>query len=232
MSARFAAHALTPAALEQARRAMVFNWLPAAHAHRDWLGPWAELLEPRDRVSLRLLRRASQVLLDRHSLRQRHLRHTNVYAWLLEPEVSIRRVAEELGVAMLGGWVRHSLERAEVAQQLLVLGPSARARAMAHATALQALPYPPYPPHPSGNVASGVLNQARWPIALSGPEAVFRLGVSGLAALLTDESSGARERFVMRFAQGMVVQLQLNGAQRHEAQGVIGQVLQHEEAST
>lgn len=226
MNARFATHALTPAALEQASRAMVFNWLPAAHAHRDWLGPWADLLEPRDRASMVLLRRASQVLLDRHGLRQRYLRASTDHAWLLEPEPVIRLAAQELGVAMLGGWVRHSLERAEVARQLLVLGSTHRARAMAHASTLQALPYP------SGNATLGALSEARWPITLSGPEAVFQLGVSCLAALLSDESSGARERFVMRFSQGAVVPLQLDGAQRKEAQGLIQQVLHHEKVLT
>lgn len=219
MSARFATHALTPAALEQASRAMVFNWLPAAHAHRDWLGPWADLLEPRDRASMALLRRASQVLLDRHGLRQRYLLASTVHAWLLEPEPVIQLVAQELGVAMLGGWVRHSLERTEVAQQLLVLGPTGRAQALAHTTALQALPYP------TGKAALGALNPSRWPIVLSGPAVVLDLGVSCLAALLSDESSGARERFVMRFAQGMVVPLELNAAQRHEAQDLIQGVL-------
>lgn len=223
MSARFPSHALTPAALEQASRAMVFNWLPAAQAHRDWLGPWADLLEPRERASMALLRRASQVLLDRHGLRQRYLRPSSDHAWLLEPEVSTRRVAQELGVAMLGGWVRHSLERTEVARQLQVLGPTNRARAMAHATTLHALPYP------AGKAAAGALNAARWPIALSGPQAVFQLGVSCLAALLTDGSSGAHERFEMRFAQGLVVPLELNAAQRHEAQDLIQRLLQHRE---
>ena len=229
MSAQFAAHALTPAALEQAYRAMVFNWLPAAHAHRDWLGPWADLLEPRERASLSLLRRASQVLLDRHGLRQRYLRNDADHTWLLESEVTIRRLAQELGVAMLGAWVRHSLERAEVVRQLLVLGPAGRKRAMAYATALRALPYPTYP---SSDAAPFGVNDERWPIALSGPESVGQLGASCLAALLTDESSGAKARFVMRFPQGMVVPLQLNSAQQREAQGLIQRVLQQDEVCT
>ena len=46
-------------------RAALFNWLVAAYAHADWLGPWAELLVPQQsgaEVGMRLLRRASLAL--------------------------------------------------------------------------------------------------------------------------------------------------------------------------
>jgi hypothetical protein len=201
------AHELSAAALEHTSRLMVFNWLVAAYAHRDWLGSWARVLEPRDGASARLLHRASAALLERHGLNQRYLKQADEHAWFLLPPVSLQPVAQALGVAMLGGWVRNGLEREQVAQQLHVLGPEQRAAAMNHAVSLRALPY-----STSGD---------GWPMARLEPSSVFELGVSCMAALLTDHSSGSRERFLMRFAKGLVAPLELNDAQRDEALGLI-----------
>lgn len=201
------AHELSAAALEHNGRLMTFNWLVAAYAHPDWLGSWARMLEPRDGVSVRLLRRASAALLESHGLNQRYLKQADEHAWLLLPPTSIEPVAQALGVAMLGGWVRNGLEREQVLQQLQVLGPEQRAVAMNHAASLQALPYP----------SSG----EGWPMARLEPSSVFALGVSCLAALLTDHGSGSRERFLMRFAKSLVVPLELNEAQHDEALGLI-----------
>lgn len=193
---------------------MAFNWLTAGYAHRDWLGPWADLLGPRHLASARLLRRASMVLLERHGLHQRYIRSTSDtdgLSWLFASQEQTNQIAEELGVAMLGGWVRHSLERQAVAQQLHVLGPERRARALTYATELRALPYPQ--------------NVETWPVVLSGPNGVIELGVSCMAALLHDDHSGAKERFVMRFAQGLVVPLSLELAQQQEALSLIQKLL-------
>lgn len=186
---------------------MSFNWLLAAYAHRDWLGSWARVLEPRGGVSVRLLRRASAALLERHDLKQRYLKQADKHPWLLLPPASLQSAAQALGVAMLGGWVRNGLEREQVVQQLKVLGPEQRVVAMNHAASLRALPYPS--------------SDGGWPMARLEPSSVFALGVSCMAALLTDHSSGSRERFLMHFAKGLIVPLELNDAQQDEALGLI-----------
>ncbi len=183
------------------RRLMAFNWLTAGYAHRDWLGPWAELLEPNSHPSLRLLRRVSVVLLQRHDLMNRFVRDLGRHTWLLEPQSQLTQMAEVLGTAMLGGWVRSSLQRQEVALQNKVLGPQRRAQSLRWAQTLKALPYP---------------GRDGWPVPLTGNATVLRLGVSCLAAL-PEASSGAAERTAMRFPLGTVVPLQLSDAQRDEA---------------
>jgi hypothetical protein len=112
-------------------------------------------------------------------------------------------VAQDLGLAMLGGWVRNSLEREQVAQQLHVMSPQQRATAMQYALSLQTLPYP--------------TSDHGWPLSQLEPSSIFQLGVSCMAALLTDESSGSKERFAMRFPRALVVPLELSDAQRQEA---------------
>lgn len=221
-------HALSPAALHRTSQLMDFNWCPASYAHRDWLGPWAELLEPRGRVGMGLLRRASMVLLERHGLRDRYLRSVDDHLWLLLPTESLLPIADELGVAMLGGWVRCGLEREQVAQQLRVLCPQRRERALNHAATLRALPYPG-----SENTGSEHAGCAQgWPLSLLGPSSVFELGVSCMAELLSDDptggrGTGAKERFMLRFAPGLIVPLQLSSTQRVEAAALIGQLMQH-----
>lgn len=196
------------ASLDVGRRLIAFNWLCAAYAHRDWLGDWATVLEPREQASLRLIRRGSLVLLEQHGLQNRYLREVGSQFWLLEPRDTIGRLATLLGVAMLGGWVRHRLERHEVARQLKVLGRDKRQQALQRALELRALPFGPGP-------------CGTWPVETHGPGALFRLGVSCLAAMADDASSGARERFTLRFARGTVVPLALTPAQRDEALAVV-----------
>ncbi len=193
--------------LDVGRRLMAFNWWTAGYAHRDWLGPWADILEPRDRVGARMMRRASIVLLNRYDLRERYVRDLGKHNWLLQPEPVVVRIANDLGVAMLGGWVQRRMERAEVALQMRVLGVERRKQALQHAQTLRALPFAPD--------ANG------WPVPLTGSASYLRLGLSCLAALLDDESSGARERFTMRFGFGMVSDLWLSPAQRDEALALI-----------
>jgi hypothetical protein len=183
------------------RRLMAFNWLTAGYAHRDWLGPWADLLDSRSRPSLRLLRRVSVMLLERHDLIHRFVRDPGRHAWLLEPHSRLVRMAEALGTAMLGGWVRGSLQRQEVALQNKVLGPQRRARSLQWAHTLKALPYP---------------GGGGWAVPLTGQAAVVRLGVSCLVAL-PEAGSGAAERTAMRFPLGTVAPLRLSDAQRDEA---------------
>jgi hypothetical protein len=110
-------------------------------------------------------------------------------------------MAEALGTAMLGGWVRGSLQRQEVALQNKVLGPQRRARSLQLAQTLKALPYP---------------GRAGWAVPLTGQAAVVRLGVSCLVSL-PEAGSGAAERTAMRFPLGTVAPLQLSEAQRDEA---------------
>lgn len=193
--------------LDVGRRLMAFNWLTAGYAHRDWLGPWAEILEPRRSASLRLIRRASIVLLDRYDLRERYVRDIGGHAWLMQPHEQLVRMADVLGTAMLGGWVKSRLERQEVAQQFRVLGAERRQRALEYAQNLRALPFP------------GALGA--WPVPLTGSAAIFRLGVSCMAALLDDARSGARERYTLRFAAGMVTPLVLSPTQRDEGLALI-----------
>ena len=197
----------SPHALDVGRRLMAFNWLTAGYAHRDWLGPWADILEPRRSASLRLIRRASLVLLERYELRQRYLRDLGSHGWLMQPHEQVLRIADVLGTAMLGGWVKGTLERREVAQQVRVLGAERRQRALEHAQTLRGLPFP------------GALGA--WPVAMTGSAAVFRLGVSCMAALLDDPHSGASERFTLRFAAGTVAPLALTPTQRDEGLALI-----------
>lgn len=197
------------AAVDVGRRLMAFNWLTAGYAHRDWLGPWADLLDPQTSPSLRMLRRVSLVLLERHRLMDRFVRDPGLHAWLLEPQSRLHKMADVLGTAMLGGWVRNSLQRQEVALQNKVLGPQRRAQALRWAQTLRALPSS----GPSG-----------WPVPLTGNSAVFRLGLSCLVAL-PDPGTGAAERTAMRFPIGSVVPLALSPAQRDEALALVHGVI-------
>ena len=119
-----------PAALDVSRRLMAFNWMPAGYAHRDWLGPWADILVPRRNAGPRVVRRASIVLLNGYQLRERYIRDIGTDGWLLQSYTALTRVASDIGTAMLGGWVLRRLERKEVALQLKVLGPEGRATAL------------------------------------------------------------------------------------------------------
>jgi hypothetical protein len=204
-------HRITEAALARQQQLMVFNWMPAVYAHEDWLGVWARLLAPRGAASARLLRRASVALLERWGLAQRHLRDAEQCAWAMRPLAQLRPIAMNLGVAMLGGWVRNAIERVQVQQQLAVLAPAQRAAAIAAANTLRALPYP--------------AAAACWPLARLEPSAVAELGFSGLAALLDDAASGSRQRFVMRLPRGMVVPLAFDNAQKLEAEQLVADAL-------
>jgi hypothetical protein len=205
-------HTPVPAAtLDVGRRLMAFNWMAAGYAHRDWLGPWADILEPRHKAGLRMVRRASIVLLNRYQLRERYVRDIGEHGWLLQPHSVLMKIAQDLGTAMLGGWVLHRLERQEVALQLRVLGAEGRKRALERARALRTLPFAP--------------TREGWPVAMTGPSTILRLGLSCLAAVLNDESSGARERLTLRFPSGMIVPLALSNLQRDEALALIHAVI-------
>ncbi len=201
-------HAAIPSTtLDVSRRLMAFNWMTAAYAHRDWLGPWADILEPRQQAGLRMMRRASIVLLNRYQLQDRYVRDIGKHAWLLQPHPVLMRIATDLGVAMLGGWVMHRLERQEVALQVKVLGVEGRKTALAHAKTLRTLPFAP--------------DKGSWPVVPTGAATPLRLGLSALAAVLDDESTGARERLTLRFPAGMITPLVLTQAQRDEALALI-----------
>ncbi len=203
--------------IDAGRHMMAFNWLPAAYAHADWLGRWNEVLQPREATSMRVLQRISTALLDRYGLRQRHLRDVGVHDWLLGSHDTVTRLARELGTAMLGGWVRTRLERREVAQQTLVLGVEGRRSALQHALLLRALPLPP------ATTAAGAAphGPSAWGQTVIDTHTVVRLGLSCMAALLDDRSTGARERFTLRFASGVISPITLDTKRRDEAQQVI-----------
>jgi hypothetical protein len=215
MNMQSMSHRLTEATLLRQQQLMVFNWLPAAYAHDDWLGVWARLLAPREAASARLLRRASAALLERSGLAQRYLREAEHCAWAMRPLEQLRPVALELGVAMLGGWVRNAIEREQVQQQRAVLAPAQRAAALKAANSLHALPYPAADPQ----------GRSCWPLARLDPRAVAELGFSGLAALLDDDSSGSRQRFVMRLPRGTVAPLAFDNAQKTEAAQLVASAL-------
>lgn len=195
-----------PPVIDVGRRLLAFNWLPAGYAHRDWLGPWGELMTPRGDVSLRLVRRVSLVLIDRLGLRDRYVKEVRDESWLLEPHERLRTVAGELGRAMLGGWVRYGVQRADVALQVKCLGAAGRRQALDHAQRLTALPFP---------------DGQAWPVPLTGPAVPLRLGVSCLATLLESERTGARERFLLRFPSATSVPLALSTRQRDEALAIV-----------
>jgi hypothetical protein len=201
--------------LDVGRRMMAFNWLPAAYAHADWLGPWAELLRHRDAVSTRILQRASVALIDRYDLRVRYVRDASANNWLLQSHRTVTVIATALGTAMLGGWVRGRLERREVELQQAVLGTAGRQDALRYAHELKALPFPP---SPNG-----------WSLSLTAPESIVKLGISCMVALLSDPNDGARERFTLRFAHGHISPLELTKQQRVEATSLIHSV---EDATT
>lgn len=196
--------------LDVGRRMMAFNWLPAAYAHSDWLGPWADLLRERESVSTRILQRASIALIDRYDLRVRYVRDAGSNHWLLQSHVVVTAIATALGTAMLGGWVRGRLERREVEQQQAALGSVGRQDALRYAHELKALPVAPAP--------------TGWPLPITSPESVVKLGISCMVALLTDNTDGARERFTLRFAHGHVTPLELNKRQRDEALTLVNSV--------
>jgi hypothetical protein len=199
--------ATQPVALDVGRRLMAFNWMTAGYAHRDWLGPWADIMEPRPQAGLRMVRRVSVVLLNRYDLRERYIRDVGEHGWLLQPHSVLVRAANELGTAMLGGWVMRRLERTEVALQLKVLGAEGRKTAMEHARTLRALPFAP--------------DKQGWPVTPTGQATLLRLGLSCLAAVLNDHSTGARERLTLRFPSGLIVPLALSEPQRDEALALI-----------
>ncbi len=196
--------------LDVGRQMMAFNWLPAAYAHVDWLGPWAELLRERNRVSTRILQRASVSLIDRYDLRTRYVRDAGSNHWLLQSHINVVAIAKAVGTAMLGGWVRGRLERREVEQQQAVLGTAGRQDALRYAHELRALPFTP--------------GTAGWPVELTSPESLVKLGISCMVALLTDPADGSRERFTLRFAHGHITPLELSMRQREEATALIHSV--------
>jgi hypothetical protein len=196
--------------IDVGRRMMAFNWLPAAYAHADWLGGWVDVLGDRSTVSMRTMQRASVTLLDRYDLRQRYLRDVGRHAWLLYPQRDVNTIAKGLGTAMLGGWVKTRLERTEVSLQQMVLGTLGRQEALRYAHELKALPL--------------LKREAFWPVAPTDREAVVHLGLSCMATLLDDASTGARERFTLRFAYGTFLALPLTQAQAKEALAVIDAV--------
>lgn len=191
---------------------MVFNWLPGLYAHRDWLGPWGPLLEPRERAGRRIVQGASRMLIDKHGLQGRHLRELGRHAWLLVRNDVLRRIAERLGTAMLGGWVRNRLERQAVRLQLQVLGEAGRRQALADAGTLRALPF--------FNLEPGT-----WPPAQDPARTCMLLGTCCLATLLDDPDSGALQRFLLRFPLAAVTPLALSAPQREEAHQLIDSVL-------
>lgn len=119
-------------------------------------------------------------------------------------------IASELGTAMLGGWVRSRIERQEVSRQFEVLSGSGRQDALRYTHEMHALPF--------------CQNPAGWGIPLIGPQSVTKLGISCLAALLDNDSDGARERFTLRFSHGQVTPLVLTTRQREEAVALINLV--------
>lgn len=200
---------------------LAFNWLPAAYAHREWLGVWADVLERRDSTNMWVIQSASHALLEEYGLQNRFLRDLGHSAWVIQPMEALNALADALGIVMLGGWVRLRLERTAVAHQLRVLGADRRAQALAHASTMLHLPYA-HEQMGHDSISGGFT----WGVPLEGSSCVTRLGLCCLAALLQESSSGARERFAFRFARGMLVPLDLNARQVDEAMAVIHRTMQ------
>jgi hypothetical protein len=204
-------HALSPTRLEHLVRVMRFNWCVAAHAHPDWREPWQTPNAPTvasSRPSMRMLQRMSRAMLIRENLMRRHLDPAHPHSpWLVLSRTQLRPLAHTLGLAMLGGWVRNSLEREQVAQQLQVLGPQGRASALQYAHTLSALPFSQ--------------NGQGWPLSALAPAAVEQLGLACLAALLAHDAQGCQTRFLMRFAANSIAPITLSTLQRSEACALI-----------
>jgi hypothetical protein len=126
---------------------------------------------------------------------------------LLQSHINVVGIAKAVGTAMLGGWVRGRLERREVEHQQAVLGTAGRQDALRYAHELQALPFAP--------------SSAGWPVELTSPDSLVKLGISCMVALLIDPADGARERFTLRFAHGHITPLELTMRQRDEATSLI-----------
>jgi hypothetical protein len=206
-----AGHALSPAQLEHLDRVMRFNWCVAAYAHPDWLaygeagsvGPVST-----SKLSARALQRVSLALLRRERLMSHYLAPEHPHStWLVLSRTQLHPVAHTLGVAMLGGWVRNSLERAQVAQQLQVLGTHDRAAAAQFARTLRALPF--------SHTGQG------WPLQALEPVAVVQLGLGCLAALLSQDARECQARFLMRFPKNSIAALSLSPAQSSEASALV-----------
>ncbi len=192
--------------LDLSAELIAFNWLPAAYAHPDWLAEWAPLLTPRSEVSVRLAQHVSRALLDRYDLRSRFVGDVGQHGWLMQPHSVVMRLADDLGLAMLGGWVRLALERREVERQVAILGPQRRNTALQYGCALRALPYPA---------------ERNWPMMPHDSDTVVKLGLSCMLALLDAPVTGARERFCLRFPRDTFCDIVLSNAAKSEAMGVI-----------
>lgn len=200
----------TEHSIDMGRHLMAFNWLPAAYAHSDWLGASANVLNPRDAASLRTIQRASLLLLDRYNLRDRYLRDAGHFSWLLQSHQKLSVVASALGTAMLGGWVKSRLERTEVALQHKLLGATGRQEALRYAHELKALP--------------ALKREILWREPPAGPQDVLNLGLTCMAGLLQDTSTGARERFTLRFPHGAIQPVSLTNEQAKEASDLIDRI--------
>lgn len=198
-------HRLAPAAHAAAADLLVFNWLPAAYAHEAWLDDTLCDGRAQGRLSRRALCRASASLLQRQGVATRHPAGLQDRRWLLLSDALLRELALELGVAMLGGWVRDGLQREQVAHQRRVLSPAQRAQALVHAGRMRWLPFPATP----------------WPLAADEAGAVLALGASCLAVLLAQRDDGAAPRLALRFAPGTLLPLTLDDGQRAEAAGLV-----------
>jgi hypothetical protein len=200
-------HTLSIKALHEQDQLMSFNWMVACYAHADWLGSWAVAQAACGQTGLRVWRQASLALLKRHGLMQRYLSTVGSNAWLFLAPAGLQSVAQRLGVAMLGGWVRNTVEHDVVALQLNMLGALQRQVAMADALSLNALPF-------------SCAGQG-WPLKSTDPDGLVALGFSCLAGLLKPNTNGAHERFLMRFAKNSVAPLPLSTAQKAEALNLI-----------
>jgi hypothetical protein len=150
----------------------------------------------------------SRYLLEQHDLHRRAPTSQQVAPWTLWNIDRLERLASELAVAMLGGWVRQGLTREAVAAQLAVLSPRQRLDSLAHARRLGHLPFP---------------SAGRWPLRDKAPSALPDLGLSCLCSLLEDRESGTRCRFRLRLAPDRVSRVSLSVLQRKEAEDLVAQ---------
>lgn len=185
--------------------AWILQDLPAAFAHDDWLGPWAGLSEKGASVRLRTLLHASRMLRQHHHLAPVEAQTLRSQLWITWSDEDVRELAIDLACAMLGGWVRHGIEREEVHAQRQVMNAAQRERALHWSLALQVLPMPATP----------------WPLPGLTPDALLTLGCSGLHAVLRARDPGLAQRWMLRCPEARLVPIMMSDGQCIEAESQV-----------
>lgn len=112
---------------------VLFNWRPAMYAHASWWPDLPAAFIAKAQPMSRLTARVSASLLTQLDLNRRYLLSMPAIAWPLYAGQTIRSLAFELGLALLGARICSTVDRASVRAQEAALGAQARSRAIRYA---------------------------------------------------------------------------------------------------